>query len=46
MQAGDVPVTYADVSDLERDFGYKPKTSLRAGLRKFAEWYFSFYCSR
>jgi len=45
MQAGDVPVTYADVSDLERDFGYKPKTSLREGLRKFAEWYREFYCS-
>ena len=43
MQAGDVPVTYADVSDLERDFGYKPKTSLREGLRKFAEWYYDFY---
>ena len=43
MQAGDVPVTYADVSDLERDFGFKPKTSLREGLRKFAEWYHSFY---
>ena len=43
MQAGDVPVTYADVSDLERDFGYKPKTSLREGLRKFAEWYYAFY---
>lgn len=43
MQAGDVPVTYADVSDLERDFGYKPKTSLREGLRRFAEWYYSFY---
>lgn len=39
MQAGDVPVTYADVSDLERDFGYKPATSLREGLRKFATWY-------
>ena len=45
MQAGDVPITYADVSDLERDFGYKPKTSLREGLRKFAEWYYSFYCN-
>ena len=44
MQAGDVPITYADVSDLERDFGYKPKTSLREGLRKFAEWYKKFYC--
>lgn len=43
MQPGDVPVTYADTSDLERDFGYKPKTSLREGLRKFAEWYYSFY---
>ena len=43
MQAGDVPVTYADTSDLERDFGYKPKTSLREGLRTFAEWYYSFY---
>lgn len=45
MQAGDVPVTYADVSDLEKDFGYKPKTSLREGLRKFAEWYYQFYCN-
>ena len=44
MQAGDVPVTYADVSELEKDFGFKPKTSLREGLRKFAEWYYSFYC--
>lgn len=43
MQAGDVPITYADVSDLEKDFGYKPKTSLREGLRKFAEWYHGFY---
>lgn len=39
MQKGDVPVTYADTSDLERDFGYKPSTSLRDGLRKFAEWF-------
>lgn len=39
MQKGDVPITYADTSDLERDFGYKPSTSLRDGLRKFAEWY-------
>ena len=39
MQKGDVPVTYADTSDLEKDFGYKPSTSLRDGLRKFAEWY-------
>ena len=46
MQAGDVPVTYADTSALERDFGYKPNTSLRDGLRKFAEWYKEFYGSR
>ena len=43
MQPGDVPVTYADTSALERDFGYKPSTSLRTGLRKFAEWYAEFY---
>ena len=43
MQKGDVPITYADVSDLERDFNYKPSTSLRDGLRHFAEWYYSFY---
>ena len=43
MQPGDVPVTYADTSDLERDFGFKPSTSLRDGLRKFAEWYKEFY---
>lgn len=43
MQAGDVPVTYADTSDLERDFAFKPATSLRDGLRKFAEWYKDFY---
>lgn len=43
MQAGDVPVTYADISALERDFGFKPSTSLRDGLRKFAEWYKEFY---
>ena len=39
MQKGDVPVTYADTNDLENDFGYKPSTSLRDGLRQFAEWY-------
>ena len=39
MQAGDVPVTYADTTPLEQDFGFKPQTSLREGLRKFAEWY-------
>lgn len=43
MQAGDVPVTYADTSALERDFGFKPNTSLREGLRHFAEWYQKFY---
>lgn len=43
MQPGDVAVTFADVSELERDFGFKPKTSIREGLRKFAEWYKSFY---
>lgn len=43
MQAGDVPVTYADTSALERDFGFKPSTPLREGLRKFAEWYKEFY---
>lgn len=43
MQAGDVPVTYADTEALERDYGYKPGTSLRNGLRKFAEWYSGFY---
>lgn len=46
MQKGDVPITYADTSDLERDFGYKPSTSLREGLRRFAEWYKSFYIKR
>lgn len=43
MQPGDVPVTYADTSALERDFGFKPSTGLRDGLRKFAEWYKEFY---
>ncbi|MCR4918890.1 MAG: NAD-dependent epimerase/dehydratase family protein [Prevotella sp.] len=43
MQPGDVPVTYADTSALERDFGFKPSTSLRDGLRRFAEWYAEFY---
>ena len=43
MQPGDVPVTYADTSALEEDFGFKPHTSLREGLRKFAEWYKEFY---
>lgn len=43
MQPGDVPVTYADTTALEEDFGFKPSTSLRDGLRKFAEWYKEFY---
>ena len=43
MQPGDVPVTFADTSALERDFGFKPATPLREGLRKFAEWYKEFY---
>ena len=43
MQPGDVPVTYADTSALERDFGFKPATPLREGLRRFAQWYKAFY---
>lgn len=43
MQPGDVPVTYADTTALEEDFGFKPATSLREGLREFAEWYKVFY---
>ena len=43
MQAGDVPVTYADTSALEADLGFKPATPLREGLRRFAEWYKTFY---
>lgn len=46
MQAGDVPVTYADTTALERDFGFKPNTSLREGLRKFAMWYQNLYFGR
>lgn len=45
MQPGDVPITYADTTALEQDFGFKPSTSLREGLRKFAEWYKVFYMS-
>ena len=44
MQPGDVPVTYADTTALERDFGFKPSTSLRDGLRAFAQWYKKYYC--
>lgn len=43
MQPGDVPVTYADISDLESDFDFRPNTSLRDGIRKFTEWYREFY---
>lgn len=46
MQPGDVPITYADTTPLERDFGYKPSTPLRVGLRKFAEWYKSYYFNK
>jgi len=46
MQPGDVPTTYADTSALERDFGFKPHTTLREGLRKFAEWYKEFYLKK
>ena len=45
MQPGDVPITYADTTALEKEFGFKPSTSLREGLRKFAEWYKEFYMS-
>lgn len=45
MQSGDVPVTYADTSALERDFGFRPATPLREGLRRFAQWYYAFYLS-
>ena len=43
MQPGDVAVTYADIAALEEDFGFKPATSLREGLKRFAEWYKEFY---
>lgn len=43
MQPGDVPITYADITPLEEDFGFKPSTSLREGLRQFAQWYKEFY---
>jgi nucleoside-diphosphate-sugar epimerase len=45
MQPGDVPVTYADTSALERDFDFRPNTPLREGLKRFAEWYAEFYMS-
>ena len=43
MQPGDVPVTYADSSALERDFGFKPSVDIRTGLRRFCEWYKEYY---
>ena len=43
MQAGDVPITYADSTALERDFGFKPQIDIRIGLRKFCEWYAEYY---
>ena len=46
MQAGDVPITFADTTPLERNFGFKPSTTLRDGLRKFAEWYKEFYMDK
>ena len=46
MQPGDVPVTYADTTPLEKDYGFKPSTDLRTGLRKFAEWYKEFYINK
>ena len=45
MQPGDVEVTYADTTPLEIDFGFKPKTTLRVGLREFSKWYKDFYMS-
>lgn len=44
MQPGDVPITFADTSSLEKDFNFKPNTTLREGLRKFSKWYKDFYC--
>ena len=46
MQPGDVPVTYADTKALEKDYGYRPATTLREGLRKFAEWYKGYYMGK
>lgn len=46
MQAGDVPITYADTSALEKDFGFKPSTNLQDGLRSFAKWYKEFYLTK
>ena len=43
MQPGDVPVTYADTAPLEKDYGFKPSTSLKDGLSRFAKWYKDYY---
>ena len=43
MQLGDVPATYADVSDLEKDVGFKPDTSIEEGIKRFVEWYKEYY---
>ena len=43
MQPGDVPITYADSTALERDFGFRPQIDIRTGLRKFAQWYKEYY---
>jgi UDP-glucuronate 4-epimerase len=45
MQPGDVPATYAEIADLERDIGFKPKTPLREGIGRFVDWYLDYYCS-
>ena len=42
MQSGDVPITYADIDDLERDVGYRPKTSIEHGINEFVDWYRSY----
>ncbi len=46
MQPGDVPATFADIVDLERDIGFKPKTSLREGIGRFVDWYLEYYGSK
>lgn len=46
MQAGDVPATWADVSDLEEDLGYRPNTSVKEGVKRFIDWYLSYYCHK
>jgi hypothetical protein len=46
LQQGDVPATFADVADLERDIGFKPRTSLREGIGRFVDWYLEYYGSK